>query len=47
MTGVPMLVLVLIVDVLLPLRRQGRRLGTWLGMAALIPIPFAVCLSLT
>ncbi|GAA3964575.1 hypothetical protein GCM10023085_53910 [Actinomadura viridis] len=46
-TGVPMLVLVLIVDVLLPLRRQGRRLGTWLGMAALIPIPFAVCLSLT
>jgi hypothetical protein len=45
-TAVPLLVLVLVVDVLLPLRREGRRLGTWLGMAVLIPIPFAVCLGL-
>ncbi|MFJ8503506.1 hypothetical protein [Streptomyces avermitilis] len=44
-TGVMFLVLVLVVDVLLPLRRGGR-LGPWLGMAALIPIPFAVLVGL-
>ncbi|WP_103937793.1 hypothetical protein [Thermomonospora echinospora] len=46
-TGVPLLALVLVVDVLLPLRREGRRLGTWLGMATLIPVPFLICLGLT
>lgn len=46
LTGVALLVLVLVVDVFLPLRRTGRRLGTWFGMAALIPIPFVVWLSL-
>ncbi len=46
-TGVALLALVLAVDVLLPLRRRGRQLGAWLGMAALIPVPFVVWLSLT
>ncbi|MGP4003026.1 hypothetical protein [Streptomyces sp. 8N706] len=44
-TGLFMLVLVLIVDLLLPLRR-GDRLGTWLGTAVLIPVPFMVCMAL-
>lgn len=44
-TGMPLLALMVIVDVLLPLRRGGRR-GTWLGMAALIPVPIVLFLSL-
>ncbi|WP_211768520.1 glycosyl hydrolase [Kutzneria sp. CA-103260] len=45
-TGALLLVLALTIDVLLPLRR-GRRLGAWLGMALLIPVPFVVWLCLT
>lgn len=45
-TGVVLLGLVLAVDVVLPLRR-GTRLGTWLAMAALIPVPYAAWLALT
>ncbi|MFD5075462.1 hypothetical protein [Streptomyces sp. NPDC058371] len=44
-TGALIVALVLVVDLLLPLRR-GARLGPWLGMAALIPVPFAVCVAL-
>lgn len=44
-TGLLMLVLVLVVDVLLPLRR-GDRLGTWLGTTVLILAPFTVCTAL-
>lgn len=45
-TGVLTAVLVVVVDVVLPLRR-GRRPTAWLGAAVLIPVPFAVCLALT
>ncbi|MFE4646607.1 hypothetical protein [Streptomyces sp. NPDC056730] len=44
-TGLFMLALVLLVDVLLP-RRRGRRTGVWLAAAVLIPVPFMVCLAL-
>ncbi|MFI2347071.1 hypothetical protein ACH492_08405 [Streptomyces sp. NPDC019443] len=37
--------LILIVEVLLPLRR-GDRLGRWLGTAVVIPVPFTVYLAL-
>ncbi len=40
-TGLFMLALILVVDVLRPRQR-----GTWLGMAVLIPVPFAVCTAL-
>lgn len=46
-TGVLLLALIFIMDVLLPLRREEPRLRIWLGMAALIPVPFVVCISLT
>lgn len=44
-TGLLMLLLVLVVDVLLPLRRDDR-LRPWLGTALLIPVPFTVLLAL-
>ncbi|WP_271222009.1 hypothetical protein [Streptosporangium carneum] len=44
-TGVFVLASVVVIDVVLPLRR-GRRPAAWLGAAALIPVPFAVCLLL-
>ncbi|GAA5022224.1 hypothetical protein GCM10025734_78200 [Kitasatospora paranensis] len=45
-TGVPLAIAVLLADVVLPLRR-GRRLGPWLGTAAvLLPAPFVVLLAL-
>ncbi|MDP9848301.1 hypothetical protein [Streptosporangium lutulentum] len=44
-TGVFTLALVVVIDVVLPLRR-GRRLAAWLGAAVLIPVPFAICLAL-
>ena len=45
-TGLFMLVLILMVDVVLPLRR-GDRLGRWLGTAVLILAPFAVGAALS
>lgn len=45
-TGVVLLLLVLVVDVALPLRR-GERLGTWLAATVLIPVPYAAWLALT
>ncbi|MET9430081.1 MULTISPECIES: hypothetical protein [unclassified Streptomyces] len=44
-SGLLVLGLVLLVDVLLPLRRGGRR-GVWLGTAVLVPVPFAMTLAL-
>ncbi|MFE3770083.1 hypothetical protein [Streptomyces sp. NPDC057579] len=44
-SGLLVLVLVAVVDVLLPLRRGGR-LGWWLGAAGLLPVPFATALAL-
>lgn len=44
-TGVVILALVVVVDVVLPVRR-GRGLAARLGTAVLIPLPFAVCLAL-
>ncbi|MFI9593719.1 hypothetical protein [Nonomuraea sp. NPDC052265] len=44
-TGVVTLTLVVVVDVVLPLRRR-RGLAAWLGTATLIPLPFALCLTL-
>jgi hypothetical protein len=44
-TSVFTLALVVVIDVVLPLWR-GRRLAAWLGAAALIPVPFAMCLAL-
>ena len=44
-TGVLTVALVVVIDVMLPLGR-GRRPAVWLGAAALIPVPFAVCLAL-
>lgn len=44
-TGLFMLLVVLMVDVLLPLRR-GDRLGRWLGTAVLILVPFTGCTAL-
>ncbi|WP_395107638.1 hypothetical protein [Actinomadura sp. SCN-SB] len=45
-TGSLLLALVLILDVLLPLRRGGR-LRTSLGTTVLIPVPFVIGLFLT
>ncbi|MCJ0867802.1 hypothetical protein [Streptomyces sp. AP-93] len=39
--GLFVLGLILVVDVLLP-RQEGWRLHRWLGMAVLVPVPFAV-----
>ncbi|MFE4259776.1 hypothetical protein [Streptomyces sp. NPDC056883] len=39
--GTVVLGLVLVVDVLMP-RQEDWRLRNWLGMAALVPVPFAV-----
>ncbi|MEU8321154.1 hypothetical protein AB0C33_22620 [Nonomuraea sp. NPDC048881] len=44
-TGVVILALVVVVDVVLPVRRR-RGLAARLGTAVLIPLPFAVCLAL-
>ncbi|MFJ6853054.1 hypothetical protein ACIQM3_21445 [Streptomyces sp. NPDC091271] len=44
-SGLFMLVLILMVDVVLPLRR-GDRPGRWLGTAVLILAPFTVCAAL-
>lgn len=44
-SGMPVLGLVLVVDVLTP-RQEGRPLRHRLGMAALIPVPFAVSQAL-
>ncbi|MFJ2669341.1 hypothetical protein [Streptomyces sp. NPDC087525] len=44
-TGLFMLALVFLVDVVLP-RRRGRRTGVWLMAALLVPVPFMVCLVL-
>ncbi|WP_344025475.1 hypothetical protein [Streptomyces luteireticuli] len=44
-TGVLMLALVIVVNVLRP-RRRGQHLATRLGTAVFIPVPFAVLLSL-
>ncbi|MFJ8584643.1 hypothetical protein ACIRD2_08270 [Streptomyces sp. NPDC093595] len=44
-TGLIMLLLVLVVDVLLPLRRDDR-LRAWLGTALLIPVPFTALMVL-
>ncbi|WP_432929197.1 hypothetical protein ACQPZZ_04445 [Microbispora sp. CA-135349] len=44
-TGVFTVALVVAIDVILPLRR-GRRPMAWLAAAALIPVPFAVCMAL-
>ncbi|MFF9868293.1 hypothetical protein ACF1G0_23320 [Streptomyces sp. NPDC013953] len=44
-TGLLMLLLILVVDVLRPLGR-GDRLRTWLGTALLIPVPFAALMVL-
>ncbi|MFF2810270.1 hypothetical protein ACFVT2_24500 [Streptomyces sp. NPDC058000] len=44
-SGLLLLVLVAVVDVLLPLRRGGR-LGWWLGAAGLLPVPFVTALAL-
>ncbi|WP_411112596.1 hypothetical protein [Streptomyces sp. 029-5] len=45
LTGLFMLALVFLVDVVLP-RRRGRRTGVWLMAALLVPVPFMVCLVL-
>ncbi|MBE3008185.1 hypothetical protein IL992_03135 [Microbispora sp. NEAU-D428] len=44
-TGVLMLALVVVIDVVFPLE-TGRRLAAWAGAAVLIPVPFALCLAL-
>ncbi|MGI5155418.1 hypothetical protein [Microbispora sp. CA-102843] len=44
-TGVFMLALVVVIDVMFPLE-SGRRPAAWLGAAVLIPVPFALCLAL-
>ncbi|MFD8019545.1 hypothetical protein ACFV6G_03860 [Streptomyces lavendulae] len=43
--GLFVLGMVLIVDVLMP-RQEGWRLHRWLGMAVLVPVPFAVSQAL-
>ncbi|MFI1360615.1 hypothetical protein ACH4TV_44645 [Streptomyces sp. NPDC020898] len=45
LSGLFVVCLVLLVDVLLP-RRRGARPGPWLGTALLIPVPFVVALVL-
>ncbi|WP_144069945.1 hypothetical protein [Nonomuraea indica] len=44
-TGPLTLTQVIVIDVALPLWHR-RRLAAWLGAAALIPVPFVVCLAL-
>ncbi|MEV7522797.1 hypothetical protein [Streptomyces sp. NPDC091371] len=45
LSGVLVLGMVLVVDVLMP-RQEGDRPHRWLGMAALVPVPFAVSQAL-
>ncbi|MFD9407085.1 hypothetical protein ACFWBN_08685 [Streptomyces sp. NPDC059989] len=45
LSGLFVLGMVLVVDVLIP-RQEGGRLHQWLGMAVLVPVPFAVSQAL-
>ncbi|MFC5720326.1 hypothetical protein ACFP1Z_09145 [Streptomyces gamaensis] len=44
-TGLFVVWLIVLVDVLLP-RRRGARVRMWAGSAVLVPVPFGVCLGL-